>query len=778
MAVPANTALPTIVGTIRPGQRLSSTPGTWTGAPTYAYAWQVSDTSSSSGPWSDIPGESKSGYGIDFDYAGRRIRLKVSATNVDGTTIAYSAASAVVTDDTPTFSGSPVAWVNPTSTGTTVNLSGGRFTVSGIVYMPANTTVNGPGEIIFANDSSILSVTSGSVLNNVTFTGTLSSLQQFHLLHDSMAAHFASPTFVDVGSGLASSVSSGVLSISLNSGTQRQVVSSLITLNATKKYAIRVLPGFSSGNGHMSMVVTRCNASGAELGEFNPQDVGVWLSITGTEALKVKLGAIQLAGTPTGQVATYDLSKIKIYEVINDLAAIVGGSPHQNTTNIYVGGNNPQFIDCRFQRMKFAPAKVISGTDATFLRPVVRSSLGCISSQGSTRTLIEDMNSDIRATDQHGNLVPTGIAARNHNILYSGNPQQGPETNSKVVRGVFTGASWSYECPENGNVSAGITLDELKINAEHCGVSNCATGGKTINCNIRMHPLGYMGIETPTGNGTLVQTNRIYQDSVARQSHGIAGSGGLFGAVIEDNWILAGVGIQLTIPTSDCQDRNISVRRNTIFYRVNALAYNLGGINFEHNTGGGRVSYHGMRGGGAPQVFQVWGCSLETNIGNDVSNLVPFPGPAPAPAPAPGPAPPPAPPPAPAQRARPVATISQGAWTTVGAPTPHEALDEVGIDDSDYVTTSQASDLLRIKLGAIVDPQTTSGYTLRYRLRSPAAATVVVRLVQGASTVIATWTHAPAPATFTDFARVLTAPQIAAITVPGDLYVEFETGAA
>ena len=130
------------------------------------------------------------------------------------------------------------------------------------------------------------------------------------------------------------------------------------------------------------------------------------------------------------------------------------------------------------------------------------------------------------------------------------------------------------------------------------------------------------------------------------------------------------------------------------------------------------------------------------------------------------------------QLARPIATSSQGSWTTVGAPTPHEALDEVGIDDSDYVTTSQVSDLLRVKLSAFVDPQTTSGYTLRYRLRSPAGGSIVVRLVQGASTVIATWTHAPAPANFTDFARVLTSAQIAAITVPGDLYVEIESGAA
>ena len=619
MTAPVNTVAPTIVGPLRPGQRLSSTTGTWTGSPTsFSYLWQVSQSSSPTGPWADIPREDGSGYGIDFDFVGRRLRLMVTATNGTGSTQAYSAASNVIADDDPVFAGSPVPWVNPGTTGQTVNLAGGRFTVSGVTYLPAGTTINGPGEILFANDVAILSVTTNTNINNVTFTGTLSDPRQFTLIHDGVAALFASATFIDSGFGMTSPISGGVMSINLNNGTQRQVISQLIPLDSSRKYAVRVMPGFASGSGHMPMVLERCNSGGTELGEFNPQDVGVWLSIVNTEALKIKVGAVRLAGTPTGQIAAFDLTKIKIYEVINDFSALIGGSPHQNTSNIFIGGASPTFTDCRFRRMKFAPAKVVVGTDAQFIRPIVRSSLGCISSQGSDRTIIEDMNSDIRATDQHGNLVPTGIAARNHNILYSGNPSQGAEIDSKVVRGVFTGASWSFECPENGFVSEGIDLDGLKITAEHCGISNCSTNGETTNCDVRMHPLGYIGIEIPTANGAQVVNNRIYQDSVARQGHGVAASNGNIGAVIDNNWIHTGVGIQITHPANTCIDRSISVRGNTIYYSVNALAYNVGGINFENNTGG-RTTLHGMRGGGAPLVFQVWGCSLETDSGNNVS---------------------------------------------------------------------------------------------------------------------------------------------------------------
>ena len=96
---PANTAAPTVSGTAKVGQSLSTANGTWTGdpTPTYTYQWQVSDDGATG--WANISGATSSTFTLTSAQAGKYLRSQVTATNVAGSATADSAATAQVTED-------------------------------------------------------------------------------------------------------------------------------------------------------------------------------------------------------------------------------------------------------------------------------------------------------------------------------------------------------------------------------------------------------------------------------------------------------------------------------------------------------------------------------------------------------------------------------------------------------------------------------------------------------------------------------------------------------
>lgn len=106
---PANTAAPTLSGTAKVGQTLTTTDGTWTGTPTptYAYKWQVSDNGTSG--WSDISGATSSTFTLTSSQSGKYVRSQVTATNVAGSATASSSATTQIVENpavsTPTISG-------------------------------------------------------------------------------------------------------------------------------------------------------------------------------------------------------------------------------------------------------------------------------------------------------------------------------------------------------------------------------------------------------------------------------------------------------------------------------------------------------------------------------------------------------------------------------------------------------------------------------------------------------------------------------------------------
>jgi hypothetical protein len=133
---PASVNEPAISGSTVEGSTLSATSGSWSGATpiTYAFQWVRCPSGGGASDGGDcffVPGATKSTYALDKDDVGRRIRVRVTASNSAGsTTVASDATQAVVAKSA---SGPPVNTAEPRVTGTatqgqTLTASSGSWT--------------------------------------------------------------------------------------------------------------------------------------------------------------------------------------------------------------------------------------------------------------------------------------------------------------------------------------------------------------------------------------------------------------------------------------------------------------------------------------------------------------------------------------------------------------------------------------------------------------------------------------------------------------------------
>ncbi len=113
-AVPTNTVLPVITGTILQGSNLSVSNGSWTGSPSsYAYQWKRCNSSGAS--CVNISGQTSNTYVLAAADVGSTVRCAVTASNVSGaSTPASSAATAVVTTPPPGGLGVNLSTASPT----------------------------------------------------------------------------------------------------------------------------------------------------------------------------------------------------------------------------------------------------------------------------------------------------------------------------------------------------------------------------------------------------------------------------------------------------------------------------------------------------------------------------------------------------------------------------------------------------------------------------------------------------------------------------------------
>jgi hypothetical protein len=114
-AAPVNTAPPTISGTPTVGQTLTATDGTWSNAPTsFAYQWLRCNGGGNS--CASVANGTQKTYTLVGADAGRTMRVRVTATNADGSTSAQSAQTASIAPATSTAA--PKNTAPPTISGT------------------------------------------------------------------------------------------------------------------------------------------------------------------------------------------------------------------------------------------------------------------------------------------------------------------------------------------------------------------------------------------------------------------------------------------------------------------------------------------------------------------------------------------------------------------------------------------------------------------------------------------------------------------------------------
>ncbi len=89
-APPVNTEVPKVTGSPKVGERLTATPGTWTGDPTkIEYQWELCESDDDS-DCSSIDGATGSTYTPESEDVGMYLGVRVAATNAQGTKYAHS----------------------------------------------------------------------------------------------------------------------------------------------------------------------------------------------------------------------------------------------------------------------------------------------------------------------------------------------------------------------------------------------------------------------------------------------------------------------------------------------------------------------------------------------------------------------------------------------------------------------------------------------------------------------------------------------------------------
>jgi hypothetical protein len=156
-AAPVNTAVPSITGTAKDGQTLTSTTGTWTGTTplTYARQWRRCDTAGAN--CTDISGATATTYVLAATDVGKTIRVVLTASNSAGNASATSTATVTVTAAAPANTALP-AITGTAKEGQLLSTSTGTWTGSAtITYAYQWQTCNASGASCTAISAATLS---------------------------------------------------------------------------------------------------------------------------------------------------------------------------------------------------------------------------------------------------------------------------------------------------------------------------------------------------------------------------------------------------------------------------------------------------------------------------------------------------------------------------------------------------------------------------------------------------------------------------------------------
>lgn len=118
----------------------------------------------------------------------------------------------------------------------------------------------------------------------------------------------------------------------------------------------------------------------------------------------------------------------------------------------------------------------------------------------------------------------------------------------------------------------------------------------------------------------------------------------------------------------------------------------------------------------------------------------------------------------------PISDVSAGGWVPNIGGSLYETLNESTPDTGDYDIDTSSGSAMEVLLEQIVSPFSSTEPMIHYSISAISGA-ITVSLKQGAGTVIASWTHNPAPASPTIYNQTLSAAEVAAVTDYADLRI-------
>jgi hypothetical protein len=135
---PTNSAVPTISGTVKAGQTLTASAGTWKSSASVSYAYQWRRCDGSGNNCSTIGGATSNRYELTSADVGHTIRVVVTARNVDGASSATSIQTAAVASSGP--AGATKEANGRTSVPATSLSLPDRLTIDGVKFSPSPVT--------------------------------------------------------------------------------------------------------------------------------------------------------------------------------------------------------------------------------------------------------------------------------------------------------------------------------------------------------------------------------------------------------------------------------------------------------------------------------------------------------------------------------------------------------------------------------------------------------------------------------------------------------------
>lgn len=137
-AAPAASGEPQLTGDVIVGSTLTASNGTWSNNPaSFAYQWVRCPVSGGASDGSDcaaVAGATASSYTLTAADGGFRMRVRVTATNADGSATVASNATATVPASTGITSTAAPAITGSATVGSTLTASAGTFTGDGLTY--------------------------------------------------------------------------------------------------------------------------------------------------------------------------------------------------------------------------------------------------------------------------------------------------------------------------------------------------------------------------------------------------------------------------------------------------------------------------------------------------------------------------------------------------------------------------------------------------------------------------------------------------------------------